>query len=184
MRVIAGTARRCALTKPKGQAIRPTTDMVKEALFSIIQFDIAGRRVLDLFAGTGQLGIETLSRGAASCDFVDESRTAVELVQTNLARVKLEGGHVHRSRAEVFLRAGLRYDLIFLDPPYGYPKLDEIINKIAEFDILSKNGILVCETDVDQVLPPVQQPYAQGRNYRYGKVKVTLYTRDERGSRL
>ena len=91
MRVITGSARGRKLSEPNGMDIRPTSDQVKEAIFNIVQFDIEGRRVLDLFAGTGQLGIEALSRGAASCTFVDESRTAIALVRENLKRCQLSG---------------------------------------------------------------------------------------------
>lgn len=91
MRVITGTARGRKLLEPSGMDIRPTADVVKEAVFNIIQFDIEGRRVLDLFAGTGQLGIEALSRGAAECVFVDESAKAVKLVRENLSRWQAAG---------------------------------------------------------------------------------------------
>ena len=100
MRVITGLARGRKLFEPADGAIRPTTDMVKEAIFNIIQFDIEGRKVLDLFAGTGQLGIEALSRGAESCVFIDESAAAVRLVEKNLAASGLKGGRVSaRSRS-------------------------------------------------------------------------------------
>jgi len=179
MRVITGLARGRKLKEPEGSSIRPTTDMVKEALFNIIQFDIEGRRVLDLFAGTGQLGIEALSRGAASCDFVDKEKAAVALVRTNLANAELEGGRVFQSDAASFLGKGEKYDLVFLDPPYDLKQFDQIIGKIVQFDILNQNGIMVCETKAEINLPEVAAPYEKGREYRYGKVKITLYTRKD-----
>ena len=181
MRVITGLARGRKLKEPEGNSIRPTTDMVKEALFNIIQFDIEGRRVLDLFAGTGQLGIEALSRGAASCDFVDTSKAAHALVRANLAISQLVGGQVFQSDASSFLRRGEKYDLVFFDPPYEERKLDQIIEKAVQFDILNQNGIMVCETKLETALPEVSAPYEKGREYRYGKVKITLYTRKEPG---
>ena len=177
MRVITGTARGRKLKEPEGHAIRPTTDMVKEALFNMIQFDIEGRKVVDLFAGTGQLGIEALSRGAASCDFVDNSKAAYGLIRANLASSALSGGRVFQSDAAGFLNRGERYDLIFFDPPYDFGALDQIIAKIVQFDILNQNGIMVCETKMETVLPDVPAPYQKGREYRYGKVKITLYAR-------
>jgi len=153
--------------------------MVKEALFNIVQFDIEGRRVLDLFAGTGQLGIEALSRGAASCDFVDKEKAAVALVRANLAATELEGGRVFQSDAASFLGKGEKYDLVFFDPPYDLKHLDRIIEKMVQFDILNQNGIIVCETKIETDLPVPQAPYEKGREYRYGKVKFTLYTRKE-----
>ena len=177
MRVITGLARGRKLKEPEGHSIRPTSGKVKEALFSIIQFDIEGRRVLDLFAGTGQLGIEALSRGAASCDFVDRERAAYQLVKDNLASAELEGGRVFQSDAASFFRRGERYDLIFFDPPHGLQNIGQIIEKIVQFDILNQHGIMVCETDVDIDLPEVAEPYQKGKEYRYGRVKLTLYTR-------
>jgi len=151
--------------------------MVKESIFNIVQFDIEGRRVLDLFAGTGQLGLEALSRGAKSCDFVDNTKAHVQLVRENLRSTELTGGQVFQSDARSFLQRGERYDLIFLDPPYDYGKLDQIIKDVVRFDILNKNGIMVCETNLEQSLPDVSAPYEKTREYRYGKVKVTIYTR-------
>ena len=115
MRVITGTARGRKLLEPDGMAVRPTTDMVKEAMFNIVQFDIEGRRVLDLFAGTGQLGIEALSRGAAECVFVDESAKSVKLVRTNLERCALRG-RVEQADSIGFLRQGGKFDLISRSP--------------------------------------------------------------------
>ena len=112
MRVITGAARGRRLREPVGSDIRPTTDQVKEALFNIIQFDIEGRRVLDLFAGTGQLGIEALSRGAAECVFVDADRTAQALIRENLAISKLQGGRIVAGDSLDYLRRGGRFDLI------------------------------------------------------------------------
>ena len=116
MRVITGTARGRRLHEPEGMATRPTTDNVKESMFNLIQFDIEGRRVLDLFAGTGQLGIEALSRGARSAVFVDESRAAVQLVRANLALCRLQGDVV-QGESLGYLRTCGKFDLIFLDPP-------------------------------------------------------------------
>ena len=118
MRVITGTARGRRLQEPANMDIRPTTDQVKEALFNIVQFDVEGRRVLDLFAGTGQLGIEALSRGAKSVTFVDESAEAIKIIKSNLEHCKLQG-EVVRSEAVSFLKRCGKYDLIFLDPAYA-----------------------------------------------------------------
>lgn len=105
MRVITGTARGRKLREPEGMASRPTTDNVKESMFNLIQFDIEGRRVLDLFAGTGQLGIEALSRGARSAVFVDESRAAVQLVRANLAHAACRATSCRESRSATCARA-------------------------------------------------------------------------------
>lgn len=177
MRVITGLARGRRLKEPDGDSIRPTTDKVKEAIFNIIQFDIEGRRVLDLFAGTGQLGIEALSRGAVKAVFVDESQAAIRLVMENLHLTGLEGGKTVRASAEAYLRESEKFDLIFLDPPYDSSYLNKVLKKIQLFDILDENGIMIVESKVEAHTPDMDKPYEKLREYRYGKVKITTYTR-------
>ena len=176
MRVITGKCRGRKLLEPAGRDVRPTTDQVKEALFNIIQFDIEGRRVLDLFAGTGQLGIEALSRGAAACTFVDASRDSVRLVQENLRRCGLEG-RVLNCDALGYLKTREKYDLVFLDPPYGSGLEIQAMEAIKEFDILSRGGIMVCETRPETVLPEMDAEWGSTRTYRYGKIRLTVVTR-------
>jgi 16S rRNA (guanine(966)-N(2))-methyltransferase RsmD len=155
---------------------RPTTDKVKEALFNIIQFELEGRRVLDLFGGTGQLGIEALSRGAARCDFVDQRRDAVALIRENVKTCGFSGQtRVIQGDALSFLSSCReKYDVIFLDPPYQTDLLNRSMELITRFDILQGYGIIVCESAADKQLPPLAQPYQQGREYRYGKIKLTI----------
>lgn len=118
MRIIAGKAGRLAIKVPSAVA-RPTTDFVRQAIFSILGERVEDARVLDLFAGSGAIGLEALSRGAASCVFVDEHRQATEVIATNLTKSRLEGGRVVRAEAAAFLkRDTAAYDLIFADPPY------------------------------------------------------------------
>ena len=169
MRVITGTARGRRLREPEGMATRPTTDNVKESMFNLIQFDIEGRRVLDLFAGTGQLGIEALSRGARSAVFVDESRAAVQLVRANLALCRLQGESLG------YLRTCGKFDLIFLDPPYDTGLLDKALENVVQFDILAEGGIIVCESRREKVLPQLRAPYHLLTERNYGKIKLTLY---------
>ena len=176
MRVITGKCRGRRLLEPVGSGIRPTTDQVKEALFNIIQFDIEGRKALDLFAGSGQLGIEALSRGAASCVFVDSARDSVRLVQENLRRCGLTA-RVLTTDALSFLRFGEKFDLVFLDPPYGTGLDAKAMLAIKEFDILSKGGIMVCESRPETVLPELPPEWGTTRTYRYGKIRLTVVTR-------
>lgn len=176
MRVITGTCRACRLLEPEGMDIRPTAGAVKEALFNIIQFDIEGRRVLDLFAGTGQLGIEALSRGAAFCVFTDSSRQAVGLVQENLRRCGLQGT-VLLCDGLAYLRSGGQFDLVFIDPPYGTGLDSAAVEAIKAFDILSKGGIMICESRTETRLPDIPPSYGTVRAYRYGKIKLTVITR-------
>ena len=157
---------------------RPTTGKVKESLFSIIQFDIEGRRVLDLFAGTGQLGIEALSRGAAECAFIDRRPDAVRLIQENLALCRLaDRARVRQGDALPYLRSGEKFDLVFLDPPYASGLLEQALTDIAAFDICREHGIIVAESAADKVLPELPAPYRLYREYRYGKIRLSVYHR-------
>lgn len=180
MRVITGTARGRRLGELSGRDTRPTTDRVKEGLFNIIQFDIEGRSVLDLFGGTGQLGIECLSRGAAHCTFVDEQKDAVSLIRENLRVTELEErAKVVRGDAMSFLSGSSeKFHLIFLDPPYDANLLDSTLKRIAGIDILAENGIIICESRASQDLPELPMPYQKRKAYRYGKIKVTLYRKE------
>ena len=176
MRVITGTARGRRRREPEGMAIRPTTDSVKEAIFNMIQFDVEGRSVLDLFAGTGQLGIEALSRGARECVFVDQSTAAVKLVRENLQHCRLEGT-VLQTDALRYLEQGRKFDLIFLDPPYDTMFVEKALQTVMKSDILTKGGLIVCETRCEKALPEPEAPYVLRREKRYGKIKLTLYER-------
>ncbi len=180
MRVITGSARGRRLAELKGEQTRPTTDKVKESMFDAIQFDVPESRVLDLFAGTGQLGIEALSRGAKSAVFVDERTDAVKLIRENLALCRLtEGAQVICGDAMGYLN-GVRekFDIILLDPPYESGLLERAIAHIAKFDILSPCGIMIAESPADKQLPTLQAPYGIYRERRYGKIKVTIYHRE------
>ena len=179
MRVITGLAKGRRLEELPGLDTRPTTARVKEGLFSAIQFDIEGRRVLDLFAGTGQLGIEALSRGAAFCDFVDSAPAALKVVQRNVKICGFEDrATFHGKDFNAFLTGRReRYGLIFLDPPYASGNLERGLERITTIDIVVENGIIVCESPADQDLPDLPAPYEKGREYRYGKIKFTLYRR-------
>ena len=179
MRVISGTARGRKLKELQGMDTRPTTDKVKESMFNIIQFELEGRRVLDLFGGTGQLGIEALSRGAAGCTFVDQRREAAALIREN---VKLVGfsdrAKVVQGESLSFLSACReKFDVIFLDPPYQSGLLEKSVEAIQRFDILGEYGIIVCESPADWSIPPLEPPYEAGREYRYGQIKLTICRR-------
>ena len=177
MRVISGTAGGKRLKTPENQAIRPSTDMVKEALFNIIQFDIEGRKVLDLFAGTGQLGIECLSRGAEEVVFCDKSREAVKIIKENLKTCGFSAQVNNRDSIE-FLKSCGKFDIILIDPPYDSDLYDSALKIINLVDILSDGGIIVCETERSKTLPDMEKPYKRGKVYNYGKVKLNFYTKD------
>ena len=175
MRVITGTARGVQLKTPEGMLTRPTADRVKEALFSIINFDIPGAKVLDLFGGTGQLGIEALSRGAERSVFVDAREDACKLIRENLRRTKLEGTVVRSDYMDYLNRCKETFSIIFLDPPYAEEYLENAIKRITEIDILETNGIIVAERPFGKELPWEFDDYQRSKDYKYGKTLLTIY---------
>ena len=180
MRVITGKARGITLKTPEGMQTRPTTDRVKEAMFSIIQFEVPGARVLDLFGGSGQLGIEALSRGAKSAVFVDATENACKLIRENLKRTKLEQeGRVVRSDYLDYLkRCRETFDIILLDPPYAEVFLENALKYIVEIDILQSGGIIVAERPLGKDLPWDFEGYVRSRDYKYGNTLLTIYRKD------
>ena len=176
MRVIAGSARGRRLKELQGMETRPTTDKVKESLFNIIQFDVPGRKVLDLFGGTGQLGVEALSRGAASCTFVEQRRDAVALIRENVKACDFqEQARVVQGEALSFLASCKeKFDVILLDPPYDSGLLEASLEAITRFDILKEHAIIVGETAAERPFPILNAPYETGREYRYGKIKLVV----------
>lgn len=180
MRVITGKARGVTLKTPDGMTTRPTADRVKEALFSIINFDIPNASVLDLFGGTGQLGIEALSRGASNAVFVDAGDAPCKLIRENLRRTKLEAqARVVRSDYLQYLsNCREKFSIVFLDPPYAEEFLENSLKKLSEIDILKTNGIIVCERPLGKELPLQISGYTRSKDYKYGKTLLTLYRKD------
>lgn len=180
MRVITGKARGVQLKTPDGMLTRPTADRVKEACFSIIQFEIPGARVLDLFGGTGQLGIEALSRGAKSAVFVDQREDACRLIRENLRRTKLDadGTVVRADYLEYLRRCREKFDIIFLDPPYAEVFLENALKSISEIDILQSGGIIVTERPAGKELPFEFSGFTRSRDYGYGKTVLTIYKKN------
>ncbi len=180
MRVISGKAKGVALKTPDGMVTRPTADRVKEALFSILQFELPGTRVLDLFAGTGQLGIEALSRGANSAVFVDQRMEACNLVRENLRRTKLEteANVVCADYLSFLQRCKQHFDIILLDPPYAEVFLENALKIITEIDILQSSGIIVTERPVEKPLNFEFPGYNRTRDYKYGKTLLTIYRKE------
>lgn len=180
MRVITGSARGRRLKEPVGMETRPTADRVKEGIFSSIQFEIEGRRVLDLFGGTGQMGIEALSRGAEHCTFVDLRKDAVGVIRENVNSVGFgqQAAIVQGDYLAFLTRCREKFDLIFLDPPYESGMLEKAMETITTIDIVSENGIIVCENGSSTGWPAVSAPYRLQKEYRYGKIKTALYRRE------
>lgn len=179
MRVITGEARGRKLVTLEGEDVRPTTDRVKEGMFNIIQFDLEGANVIDLFAGSGQLGIEALSRGAKHCTFIDIANRSVEVVKQNLKTVGFE------KRASVFcgdakMYIGLskdNFDIALLDPPYNKNIIDAVLPSVAEK--MTDYGVIICESALDETLPETAGEFSIHREYRYGKIKLTAYRKNK-----
>ena len=180
MRVITGKARGVQLKTPEGLKTRPTSDRVKEALFSIIQFDVPNTRVLDLFGGTGQLGIEALSRGAKSAVFVDADEKACNLIKENLRRCKMESNAqvVRSDYLDYLRRCRQKFDIILLDPPYAEVFLENALKMISEIDILESGGIIVAERPVGKPLLWEFSGFSRSKDYKYGQTLLTLYRKD------
>ena len=177
MRIIAGDYKGRRLETPKDNAVRPTTDKAKEALFSILTNDIWGSRVLDLFAGTGNLGLEALSRGASECVFADQSRDSLRMVRNNIAHCGAE----ERSRVvsgdyrKVLMSQRRPFDIIFLDPPYNRGMLDGCFQLIAENGLLNEGGTIVAEHRREEELPDQLHGFTKVKERRYGVVMLSIY---------
>ena len=180
MRVVAGEARGCRLKTPSGDRIRPTADRVKEALFEIIGERIRDARVLDLFAGTGNLGIEALSRGACSVLFVDADRSAVKLIGQNLTRTRLsERAETWKTEARLALdrlkKKGRRFEIVLLDPPYGYDRTESILKRLCRNKLFSPRGLMVIEHDRRTDLPERIDSLERCDRRRFGDTMVSFY---------
>ena len=175
MRVITGSARGRKLNTLEGNDVRPTTDRVKEAVFSIIQFEIEGRRVLDLFSGSGQLGIEALSRGAEAAVFVDNSPASIKVIRDNIDKTGFsDRSSVIPADAMMYISSCKeRFDIAFLDPPYGNKMIDAVLPYLVR--VMKKGGVIICETSYGEELPEEAAPFVKTRTYKYGKTLITLY---------
>ncbi len=178
MRIISGIARGRRLEAPEGtETVRPTTDKVKEAIFSSIQFDIEGRRILDLFAGSGQLGLEALSRGAASAVFVDKEYSSCELIKRNVKHCGFESeAKVYKADFSAFLMGCAEsFDIAFLDPPYSAGLLEEALSAISEK--INDGGIIVCEYPLGGVSPKAPEGFSE-KQKKYGKTLVSFFRKE------
>ncbi len=175
MRVISGSARGTKLLCPEGLSVRPTHDRVKESLFSMLSVAVSGASVLDLFAGTGALGIEALSRGAAGAVFVDVSPRSLKTVEENLQKTHLSSAAqlINRDYLSFLSSTDTVFDLIFLDPPYREGFLLPALKKIAEKRLLSPEGIIYCETEGE---PPeeISDLFMVYRDKKYGRARILL----------
>lgn len=179
MRIIAGKARGTQLLAPKGMDTRPTQDKVKESLFSMIQWDIPDADVLDLFAGSGALALESISRGAASAVVVDKSREALDCIRKNIAKMRVEEQvsllACDWEQALLQLsRSGRTFDLVFLDPPYRMTDLPAMCSKMQQLGLLATDAMMVLEhrTGIEMNMPPA---FALEKERTYGDTQIHFY---------
>ena len=178
MRVISGKARGTSLYSLEGSHTRPTTDRVKESMFSIINFNIPGAVVLDLFSGSGALGIEALSRGAKKCYFIENSRQAADIVKKNIEKARVgESAVLQVIDFKAFLNsANEKFDVVLLDPPYNKKMCDEAMKIIFERNLLADDGVIMCETEYGEV---ITTDFVKGKEYKYGKISLTVFTKGD-----
>ena len=181
MRIITGSAKGIRLRTLEGDATRPTAERVKEAVFSMIQFDIEGRSVLDLFAGSGQMALEALSRGATSATLVDRSKDAVAIIRDNAAKTKLiDKCAIFQSDYLDFIRrsAGKQYDIIFLDPPYALKMYKPALEAMLSSSILKPSSLIICESGEDAVFngdAELASHFEIEKQTRYSKTFITIF---------
>ena len=181
MRIITGTARGRRLLAPPGDHTRPTPERVKEALFSVIQFEIEGRRILDLFAGSGQLGLEALSRGAREAVFVDAGKEAAAMMEKNIAACGFTASAkvMRMDYTAFFSHRQKPFDLAFLDPPYQSGLLWDALEKTT--GVMQPGGTVVCEHPDDMLPPESRGTFQRVKTYRYGKVALSFYRHKDVG---
>jgi len=180
MRVIAGTQKGRRLHGPHSSGLRPTSDRVKEALFSILGSRVASSRFLDLYAGTGAIGIEALSRGAERVTFVEPDPAALRVLRANLTRCGLEASaDIHMCTAGSFLKrsaqASVRYDLVFADPPYRHDRLETVQSALAEAAAVAPGALIVLEHASKSTLPTTHGRLILLKQYRYGDTTLSVF---------
>ncbi len=180
MRIIAGAFRGMRLHGPKGDKVRPTIDRVREAIFSMLTPEVQDARVLDLFAGTGAMGLEALSRGAAISVFVDQSADSVRLIRENigLCRAELKSRVIREPVLSAIRRLASQnelFDIIFLDPPYGKGFVQETLEILEE--VAQADAVVIAEHYLKDVLPETLGPWTKDRERRYGDTLISIYSR-------
>ena len=181
MRIITGRAKGIKLDTLSGENTRPTSERAKEAVFSMLQFDIEGRRVLDIFAGSGQMALEAVSRGACSATMVDSSKDAVAVIKRNVEKTRLSDScRVLCAKAEDFIRTvkGREcYDIVFIDPPYAQRLVAPTLAALLDAKMIKETSIIVCESeeaDVFERMPELRERFEVIKNTKYGMAHVTL----------
>jgi len=179
MRVISGIIKGKKLESLSDESLRPTTDRVKEAIFSVIQFEIENRSFLDLFSGSGQMAIEALSRGAKFVTLVDNSSKSIKIINNNLQRSNFtDKADVFNLDYEEFLKNNKKnFDIVFLDPPYKKGLLQKALEKVEK--ITNESGVIICENPVEEELPKRVGKFYLRKSFKYGKIKTSFYRAED-----
>lgn len=180
MRVVAGKHRSRPLISPKNRDVRPTTDMVKESIFNIIQNDVIGSKFLDLFAGSGAIGIEAISRGADIVVFADNNKESINIIKQNLQMLKEDAQVIFGDYEYTLSRLkNTKFDIIFLDPPYENKNIENILQKIKENNVLEESGIVIFESLYDKNFDKNVSGYNIIKSKKYGITAIDIYEAKE-----
>lgn len=184
MRIITGIARGRVIKAPEGLNTRPTSDRVKESMFNIIDYHYSYEKVLDLFAGSGNLGLEAISRGAKKCIFVEQSKEAYNYLVDNIKNLKFQEHSEHYKQdafvaLEILSKRGEKFDLIFLDPPYGKGLVEKSIEMIYKKDLLDDDGVIVSEQNVNDIIPDIIGDIKKVRVEKYGRTTIAFWSKEE-----
>lgn len=184
MRIITGIARGRKLASPEGENTRPTSDRVKESLFNIIQVQVPGAKILDLYAGTGNLGLEALSRGAQHCTFIEKDKTAYRVLRQNIEGIKFhemsESFNQEASTAlKILSKRGLKFDIIFLDPPYGRGMVESSITSISSLGLGEEECLIISESDLGDNIPEKIGDYTRNRTEKYGRTVISFWNKED-----
>lgn len=183
MRIITGKAKGIKLETLKGDNTRPTSERAKEAVFSALQFDIEGREILDLYAGSGQMGLEAVSRGAKSATFVDKAKDAAAIINKNIEKTRLQDScRVYCSDVSDYIRTAKgrrKFDIVFIDPPYALRAVPQTLSALLGADLLKATSIIVCESEEEDIFensPELSKKFEVIKRAKYGAAHVTILT--------
>jgi 16S rRNA (guanine966-N2)-methyltransferase len=184
MRIITGIAKGRKILAPEGMDTRPTSDRVKESVFNIISKKVYGARVLDLFSGTGNLGLESLSRGADWCTFIEKNKNTHKILIENINNLGFKDkSQVYNNDAfeviEMIGKNTTKYDIIFLDPPYSKGLIEKAILKIDEINLINSDGIIMSEYDENDVIPEAINNFKIYRTEKYGRTKISFWNKED-----
>jgi 16S rRNA (guanine(966)-N(2))-methyltransferase RsmD len=180
LRIIAGDAKGRRILSPIGKDTRPTSDRVKESLFNILGSRVLESKVLDLFAGTGNLGLEAISRGAVLSVFIDYNKDSIKIINENIKMLSYQDKcEVYNNNAlsalDILSKRGMKFDIIFIDPPYHKDTIPLILKKIEEIDLMDINGIIATEHDIRDNVPDRIENLHMIKSSAYGDTKLSLY---------